>query len=254
MAHDWNAALPAFREALAAYQRLAAQEPQNSGYAQQVVNCRRLLAYTERQRKDWKAALDDMRQVQLADQARVHAAPNDRNAQMDLAFDWNNIGVDFEGARELKGAVAAYERAAALTSQVALADPQDSDAAILAACYLADVAQAYGEIGDPSRSVPLFRQASEKFEAELRHDPANTQTRGLYAYFVVQWADLEARKKTPSGWRTATALYQRAEELFAPLKPVLDLDEEDMATKADLPRRLAECRSHLAEGGSSAGR
>jgi tetratricopeptide (TPR) repeat protein len=245
-AHNWNAAQPAFRKALAAYQALAAQEPQNGPYAQQVISCRFQLSYVERQLKEWKSALDDIGPVRVWDEARARAMPDDRNAQMRLATDWNGIGVDLAGLGNFKAALPAYQQAAAIADRVSRADPQDSTAAVLAACWLADVAHTFDRTGKTTQAVALYREASERFEAQLRHDPADTQGRGLYAYFVAQWGDLEARKKTRAGWQAAVALYQHAEELFAPLKPVLDMDEDDMATKADLPRRLAECRRHLA--------
>jgi hypothetical protein len=69
----------------------------------------------------------------------------------------------------------------------------------------------------------------------------------MYAYYLTQFADLQARRKTRVGWLAAAEMYQKAEELFAPIGSGLALDEDDMVTKADLPRRLALCRSHLAE-------
>jgi tetratricopeptide (TPR) repeat protein len=249
LAHDWNAAVPAFANALSAYQGLAALNPGNRDYAQQVTLCHRFLCYTERQRKNWDSALIEAQEALRFDTARTEAAPADRDAQMNLSWDWDNIGAVLEHTGDLHASAHAYEQAVAIARKVSTADPEDANAAIYVANWLADGAEAYCALGELSKCLASYRESIDIFDEEFRHDPENTQVRGLYAVFLTEFADLESGMNSRSAWQSAAAMYQRAEELFAPLGPTLNLYEEDMATKADLPRRLALCRSRLANTG-----
>ncbi len=246
-ANDWNAAVPAFREALSAYQKLAAQDPGNPAYTRQIVDCHRFLCYCETQRKQWRAALDEARETLRLDSARVKAAPNDRNLQVSMAWDWNGVALNLQLLDDWNAAVLAYKQAIALAREAARADPADSDVTLHQAVWLGDLAEAYDHIGQVRNAAASYGQAIDLFEVQFRRDSGNALIRGLYAYFLAEFADLEARKNTRPGWQAAAAMYQKAQELFAPLGPGLSLDENDMVTKADLPRRLAVCESHLAK-------
>ena len=249
LAHEWSAAAPAFRQALFAYQRLAAQDPANDIWPEQITRSYRMLCYVERQPGDWNSALDAAREALRLDGNRARAAPEDRDAQMDLSWDWDNVGGILKHQGDLNASARAYAQAVAIAQRVSAADPQDANAAIYIANWLADSAEVYEQMGRRSKSLVAYRQAIDIFDEEFRHDPENTQIRGLYAVFLTEFADLEARTNTRAGWQTAAEMYQHAEELFKPLGPTLNLYAEDMATKADLPRRLALCRSHLMNAG-----
>ena len=244
---DWNAALPAFGNALSAYQKLAAQQPGNLSYAQQLVNCRRHLSYCERQHKNWKAAFEQIREVLRLDIAQAKATPYDRNAQLSVSWDFDDIASNLEHLNDWQAAVPALEQAAAIAAELAHADPTDSDAAFHEASWLGDLAEADDHLGHVGKSLTAYRKAIDILDTQFRQDPGNAYIRGMYAYYLTQFADLQARRKTRVGWLAAAEMYQKAEELFAPIGSGLALDEDDMVTKADLPRRLALCRSHLAE-------
>ena len=247
LAHNWEGAAPAFRDALSEYQRLASLQPANREYREQVALCQRRLCYVEAERKHWQASLEAGREALRLDSAQAEAMPDDRTAEMALSWDWDNVGYNLQRLGDLKASAQASDHAIAIARKLSLEDPLDLNAAVSLACWLNNAAEVYEEMGPISKAFALRHEAIRVFDKEFRHDPNNHQVRGMYAVALADKADLHTRRKSRLDWQAAAGLYRQAEELFAPLGNELALDENEMAEKADLPRRLALCESHLAK-------
>jgi tetratricopeptide (TPR) repeat protein len=125
MVADVGDRLPHWQRALAVYNELLAERPDDSGRLRNVALVEKYIgAHYERQ-LDYAAALEHHRAALRLDEARARRQPDDRILQLDLAIDLSNLAFVQWQQGDLGEAALLYERSLAIREQLAATDPKD---------------------------------------------------------------------------------------------------------------------------------
>ena len=151
------------------------------------------------------------------DQARSRRDP--ASAQMDLSFDYSDLGWVLSRQSEDKAALEANFKALAIRLDQTKADPNDLRAARFVASSQERIAATYKRLGDLNHSVEWSRAAIDQFKKVVAADRGWATTVELadtHAELAETYQSFAA--KNPSLWQNATAEFEQARSLYAAVR------------------------------------
>ena len=252
---NWPAALPLYRESVAAYREAMIQEPGNPLLVTRLIHAYRNQGFALRMVANLPAALDCFRQAQQLDRQSLAASPGSIPAQIALSFDLIEAGWLEHLMGQHRQAIADLEPSLAIQDRVAAADPEDTWMKVEAAKLLNTLGFAYEAAGYRGRAIEALKTAGVRLEAALAHDPADEDIR-LHAGWA--WTNLgetylrdaaagASRERAIMGRKNAAVSFQRAIDGLKLMKfqgrEDLDVHPDVLISKATLG--LAKCRQRL---------
>jgi len=257
---DWKAALPLWQQAAAAYDEAAFQSPNDPEVLERQATSHNGLAQTCNQLGQLTCALEQYEVALRIDSARLAATgPDHTRLAMLVSFRLVDLGWIEHSLGKQRDAVAHEERALALQERIAEADPQNTMARLESAKTLITTGLIQRDGKDLNGAAQSLQKAKAIFESMLELDPSNQSTLFHLAWSSAELGDVivrgaeapgQAEARSQLAWKRATAAYERSAQCLALLKLDGKLDGllDDRSLRAAVPKRLRECRAHLANG------
>ncbi|OYV77995.1 MAG: hypothetical protein B7Z73_19870, partial [Planctomycetia bacterium 21-64-5] len=165
-------AMDAFRQALAAFEKLAAKHPEQSQYQRDLALCYRSLAELKVRAGQLQAAVGDFRQSAGIVEKLVlgHSQDGDRRELADTNAD---LGDALAGLEQWEAATEAYRRSMAIFEPLLAASPDDAELQSAMGRSLGGAASALQELGRNDESRAAYRQAVDHVRSAVRLAPKN---------------------------------------------------------------------------------
>ncbi len=157
------------RAALAAYQRAAGHEPDDTWTHFLIGDLQRVLG-------DLAAAYGSYQTGRLAAERRHGANPDDTGARYDLAAAHDRTGDVLMAQGHTRGALAAYRASLTLAEPLAEAEPDNVDWQRSVAIYRGKIGDALAAQGDDDGALAAFRASQAVFERLAEGDPENADS------------------------------------------------------------------------------
>lgn len=108
------------------YSRLLAERPDSPEEQRNLALVYKYRSGVRESNQDLPGALQDSERARELDEARLAKSPQSRTVQLDLSFDYSNLGGMYFTAGERDKGLALFAKAIALREQLATSDPQDT--------------------------------------------------------------------------------------------------------------------------------
>jgi len=240
MTGDWPRALEAWRGVLAAYEELARLEPGRAPARRNVALAHKRLGAVLGKVRDFDHALEHYRAALAIDAERVAADPVNSEALMDCSFDHSDIGWIYGQTGRRREAAASFERALELREKLAAADPNDYRARTAVAQLLIRMAVPLVRLGQLEKAAAAYHRAAGMFDAALKHNPADHDTRlnCVRGYVILAEALLSAEPPSSESARKLAADCCRRSMNAAKDLPPGALTPRELQALADVRARL----------------
>ena len=146
-------------KALAIFEDLLAIEPNNPARQRDVALVHKNIAGPLVVRREGDRALPHLQRAEALDAVRAAARPDDRDAQMDLSFDYSQNAAFYLNRERYEEALDNFEKSLAIRRRLAELDPADArlqDRLVYA--YRASASRSWRSIGPPTRCRPIRKR------------------------------------------------------------------------------------------------
>jgi tetratricopeptide (TPR) repeat protein/predicted Ser/Thr protein kinase len=241
---DYRRALREWQLAQEIFSRIAKAEPDSD-------NAQRNLALAEKRLAGVYYALDDCTHSIVHDQTaaaidahRMELNPHNETARTDLSFDWIEIGSCLENIGERQAALEILQRTVLLRRSIAREDLNDARAQQGLEEALRVTAGVEIESGHIAKALILLHEAlAIGLKLTAKQKQANEELANLgLDYYALGMAYRKA-----ADWRSALAMFTRAEKTVDPIPARAIPDPHDRKALARLPQLLDECRRNLSQ-------
>jgi tetratricopeptide (TPR) repeat protein/energy-coupling factor transporter ATP-binding protein EcfA2 len=170
---DLTGALRNYRDSLAIAEKLATQDPNNTGWQSDLSSSYERLGDVLLAQGDLAGALKRYRESLVIRQNLATHAPTSADWQRDLSFSYNKIGDALSGQGDLSGALKSYRDSLAIAEKLVRQDPTNAG-------WQSDLSFSYNKIGDAlsgqgdlSGALKSYRDSLAIAEKLVHLDPTN---------------------------------------------------------------------------------
>ncbi len=143
------------------YSRLLAERPDSQEEQRNLALVYKYRSGVRESTQDLPGALQDCERARELDEARLAKAPQSRNVQLDLSFDYSNLGGMYFGAGQQSLGLGYFAKAIALREQLATSDPQDMRVRERLSWLLAQTASRLFQAGRYAEAAAHHRRSLE---------------------------------------------------------------------------------------------
>jgi len=200
------------RKALAIFEELLASRPQDPGRQRDAALAHKYIAAVFVPLTGKDRALPHLRRAEELDAARVAADPGNREAQLDLSFDYSQNGAYYRIRQQYPPALANFQKAIEIRRRLAESDPADVRLRDRLAFAWHSAALVQWEMKKPADALRAHQEALRLRQALLETSPRNPRYRSDAAH-TLHWVGttqtaLGRKQGGCAAWRAAYAVYQ----------------------------------------------
>jgi non-specific serine/threonine protein kinase/serine/threonine-protein kinase len=250
---EWDRAREFRTKALGVYEALAAREPANDRWRMQIAQAHHFLAGVEEQSGRFALGLGHAEHAVAGFEEYSAAHPDDAAAQLQPTFALQRLGSLRIALGDLKGALAAFEKALPVRERLLALDPRDARARLNLLRSHNSIGFTLVRLGEPSRALEHF-QVEEKLARELVDKdptPVEHQTSLATAHENVGsvWLYYAERASQPGEqrryWQRARTYFAQALAIAGSLQARGALKAEYVVIHERLKAELAACNRAL---------
>ncbi|MDR3702990.1 MAG: serine/threonine-protein kinase [Candidatus Sulfopaludibacter sp.] len=209
---EGDQAIEVWQKCLDIYLSLLRNKPDGDRELRNVALVHKYLSARFYNRSILDKALDHARQAEEMDSKRVAAQPSDREAQLDLAYDFGSTANCYEAMGHLDQALDRYRRSLEIRRSLADADPMDARLQSRLLYAELTVANTLLEKGKVSAALEQFLAADEIGKAQIARNGANLELRSNLAWVEAglgqAWDRLGRKSEACSSYRGALAIHE----------------------------------------------
>jgi tetratricopeptide (TPR) repeat protein len=198
-------------KALAILDGLLANEPENQLRQRDVALVHKNIAAPLVLRSEGDRALPHLQRAETLDAARAASHPNDREAQMDLSFDYSQNGTFYSNRERYDEALDNFEKALAIRRRLAELDPADARLQDRLVYAYSRVGKTQLALNRPADALPAYQEAARIGRALLLRQPNLPQFMSNLAVAQAGVGDaaaaLQRTAEACAAWREVSAVY-----------------------------------------------
>ena len=205
-------AIEVWQKCLDIYESLLRNKPDGDQELRNVALVHKYMSSRFHNRSVLDKALDHARQAEEIDLKRVAAQPSNREAQLDLAYDFGSTANCYEAMGHLDQALDRYRRSLEIRRSLAHADPMDVrlQSRLLYAELM--VANTLLDQGKAAAALEQFLAADEIGKAQIAKNGTDLEVRSNLAWVEAglgqAWSRLGRKNEACSSYRGALAIHE----------------------------------------------